>query len=328
MVGTYTLTFGEQVEAFAGMEMYGKLAESGFTEDEILASKKVFDDEGIITEFHVLNNLLGDVEAKRGVVLVIRNGAQCISKGGLDKLRQEVCGLKLDTQAIMRKRVVEKRARLNTVIADFSQEIDMVKGHGSVYNFANLQEISRIRAGLSHYFGDKALNLNGEINHYHHKDSFISPHGDGERKIVIGLRFGEKFPLWFQWYHKSQRVSPKLQIILQDGDMYVMSDFARGANWKKPSEYSLRHSAGREEVLEKIATAKFKAIARNQVKSKEQVKKKTTDASLEAFIKSVFTMVMKKAELYNLVETHYGYFDEDIKKRSKEIARKCIIDLL
>ena len=324
MVGTYTLTFGEQVEAFAGMETYGKLAESGFTEDEILASKKVFDDEGIVTEFHVLNNLL-NVEAKRGVVLVIRNGAQCISKGRLDKIRQEVCGLKLDTQAIMRKRVVEKRARLNTVLADFSQEIDMAKGCCSVYNFANLQEISRIRSGLSHYFGEKALNLNGEINHYHHKDSFISPHGDGERKIVIGVRFGEEFPLWFQWYHKSQRVSQKLRIDLQDGDMYVMSDFARGANWKKPSEYSLRHSAGREEVLEKIATVKFKAMAN---KSKErQIKKIPTDAQLETFIKSVFTMAMEKAELYKLVETHYGYFDEDIKKRSKEIARKCIIIL-
>jgi hypothetical protein len=69
----------------------------------------------------------------------------------------------------------------------------------------------------------------------------IGWHGDGERKKVITFRLGVTLPLKFQWFNQNKPIGDVLDIKVENGDMYIMSEHATGYNWKKSSLYSLRH---------------------------------------------------------------------------------------
>ena len=49
--------------------------------------------------------------------------------------------------------------------------------------------------------------------------------------------------LCFSWHFQSKKVGEKLEIQLDSGDMYIMSEKAVGTDWKKRSIYTLRHSS-------------------------------------------------------------------------------------
>jgi hypothetical protein len=46
------------------------------------------------------------------------------------------------------------------------------------------------------------------------------------------------------------RENDKLELTLNDGDMYIMSEKAVGTDWKKRSIASLRHAAGNKKYLQ------------------------------------------------------------------------------
>ena len=72
----------------------------------------------------------------------------------------------------------------------------------------------------------------------------IGFHGDGERKRVVGLRLGASIPLHYQWFHKSRPVGERSIIMLNHGDLYVMSEKAVGTDWLLKNTLTLRHAAG------------------------------------------------------------------------------------
>ena len=72
----------------------------------------------------------------------------------------------------------------------------------------------------------------------------IGYHGDSERKLVIGVRLGKSLPLCYYWYLNNERIGPQKNIMLNNGDMYMMSEKATGNDWKNRSKLTLRHAAG------------------------------------------------------------------------------------
>ena len=90
--------------------------------------------------------------------------------------------------------------------------------------------------------------LNGEANYYYDVSKCgIGYHGDGERKKVFAVRMGPTegaMPLYYQWYHRSEKVGPRIQLDLCDGDMYMMSAKAVGFDWLKKNILTLRHATG------------------------------------------------------------------------------------
>ena len=92
--------------------------------------------------------------------------------------------------------------------------------------------------------------LVGELNHYFDAEKCsIGWHGDAERKIAVGARFGygaNAFPLKFQWYMKGKPIGCEGNIKLHTGDVYIMSEKAVGYDtWAKPWIPTLRHAAGK-----------------------------------------------------------------------------------
>jgi hypothetical protein len=247
---TFTLTFCERAENHVGMQAIGDMARDGFTVDELRQFHTDLTTRGVDATLVDLGGPTGDNAA----VLVIRHGVGTIlgDERGADALVAEHASLRpiWDVKALMRSRVVNKNARHNLCFADFSQPPNYERGQGTVVDFATVEHTRRVRELLPVFFGEKARGLFMEANYYYDVDrTYIGFHGDGERRRVIGVRLGQTLPLWFQWFHRCEKVGSMSRIDLHHGDVYVMSQKAVGTDWRKSSLHTLRHAAGFESTL-------------------------------------------------------------------------------
>jgi len=274
---TFTLTFGNQAENHKGMQIIGKDVDSGLSLNNLEEAITWFEKKGADYEIIFLNELLIGVEDEEGneididddveeaYLLIIKDGLNYIldesvaeeigeryTPGwGIKKLHAEQDALEKDTKAYMYGRVVNKKARHNLCFSDFSQEADYEEGKGTIIDFKDVPMTKKLREKWSEIIkDDKVEELQCEGNYYYDVNkTFIGYHGDSERKIVIAVRIGDDFPLFYQWYYKGNPVGKRLKRILENGDVYFMSDKAVGYDWKKKNIYTLRHAAGFEKVL-------------------------------------------------------------------------------
>lgn len=243
---TFTLTFCECAENNVGMEMIGKKIDNGLNLNDLDEAKKYFEDKGAKCEIHDLKTLLDDTTNKNicdPYVLIIKNGVKYLDVDPTE-LYKEHNKLDKDTKTWMKGRVVNKKARYNLCFSDFSQKPDYENKKGTIYNFADLTSTNAIRNGISKTIqSDKVNNLQCEGNYYYDLNTtYIGFHGDTERKIVVAVRLGASFPLYYQWYHKNERIGKIFKTVLDHGDIYFMSDKAVGHDWKYSSKYTLRHA--------------------------------------------------------------------------------------
>ena len=148
-------------------------------------------------------------------------------------------------------RLCDKKARHNLCFADFDQLPDYENGKGTVVSYDHLPELSKLRAYLPTLLNMKATNLVAEANYYYDVDKCgIGYHGDKERRIVVGVRYGASFPLCFYWYQNSQRISQRIDLNLEPGDIYIMDEKACGQDAAKRLIPTLRHAAGCDKFVE------------------------------------------------------------------------------
>ena len=237
---TITLTFCEIAENHNGMQKIGKETENGFTYNQLHQIEQKLIGKNIKTEMVEL----GD----NACVLILRKPYFVDA----DNLYTEQKGLKWDVKAYMRGRVVFKRARYNLCYSDFSQTADYENKKGTVVDFKDLDYLNRLRLLLPEFLGEKAEKLQAEGNLYYDKKCYIGFHGDTERKIVIGVRLGSTMELYYRWFKDTKPVSEMIEIKLNHGDVYVMSEKAGGGDWKTRKIKTLRHCAGNINVLRKL----------------------------------------------------------------------------
>ncbi len=80
--------------------------------------------------------------------------------------------------------------------------------------------------------------------YYDNSKCGIGFHGDGERRKVIALRLGDSLPICYQWFKDGNPCGNRQDIIINGGDIYIMSEKAVGTDWKKKKIWTLRHAAG------------------------------------------------------------------------------------
>lgn len=258
MKSTITLTFGDVAENHVRMEKIGKIADYGFSCEDLENGYSSFKEKGYECELIDLCQVLPEKyrkhsEAKDAMILIVRNGVKALigEEYTVEQLRKEQETLDVDTKAFMYGRVCNKKARYNLCFADYSQEPKYEEGKGRVINFADIPITSKIREKLPHLMGDKCKDLMAEGNYYYDISKCgIGFHGDAERRIVVGVRIGESMPLHYRWYLYSKCVSNPVELILNDGDIYFMSDKATGNDWKRKKILTLRHAAGAAKFLE------------------------------------------------------------------------------
>jgi hypothetical protein len=153
--------------------------------------------------------------------------------------------------------------------------------------------MAQIRQVISEWTED--VLLNGEANYYYDiSQCGIGFHGDGERRKVFAVRMGETMPLYFKWFQNSEPVGEPFELILNDGDMYIMSEKAVGFDWLKKKIPTLRHSTGcakftgiklglevsLEQEKEAQKLAKEQEKKEKEAQKKQQKEKKESDAFL------------------------------------------------
>lgn len=230
-------------ESFDTNSLYAK---DFATKDDFKAAKK---QQANILENQVLTSKTFAFNTFEAGVLVIKNGLSLMCDS--DAAWQELRRLTYDKQAIMYGRLCDKDARHNLCFADFDQSPDYVNGKGTVVAFDHLPELAKVRALLPALLNGKATNLIAEANHYYNINKCgIGYHGDKERRIVVGIRYGASFPLCFYWYRNSHRISQRVDLKLEHGDIYIMDEKACGQDAAKRLIPTLRHAAGCTKFIE------------------------------------------------------------------------------
>lgn len=277
MYQTFTLTFGDQGENHKGMQTIGKMSKKGFSLADLLAVKKQLEKRNVVVEIYHLNRLLDDVDLGEGenpkdaYVLVARNGVDALLQYGFtaDDMYEEQDALEKDTKAFMYGRVVDKKARHNLCFSEEAQEPDYEEKRGRIVAYDEVPVMSNLKDMLSAIFPEGLLKgMIVEGNYYFDPAKcYIGFHGDAERRKVIGVRLGESFDFHYQWYglpeydekltknakaknakardrYTKRFLGPRLEITLNHGDVYVMSEKAVGTDWMSKRVVTLRHAAG------------------------------------------------------------------------------------
>jgi alkylated DNA repair dioxygenase AlkB len=254
-----TITMGDVAENHVGMEQIGTkvLEGEGFNLKDLKEMKIKLKAIGITSKILTLKSP-NAAEQKNAYILVAKNAVTKILNNhsptnvvmSHSTMFNEQLKLDFDKKALMRGRVVNKHARWNLCYDIKASKPDYEKGKGRIIAYSSIPITKTLVDNLSTYFGDKAKNLKGEGNYYYDVGhNGISFHGDSERFKVIGIRLGSSLPLYFQWYHKHNRVGNKIRVDLDGGDIYVMSELAVGTNWKKSTLYTLRHATGASKYI-------------------------------------------------------------------------------
>ena len=239
---TYTITFGDQAENNIGMQKIGTLSNKGFTCKELKQLYEKLKDEKILEYINL--SKYTEEKTDEACILIFRSVINA------DQLYDEQKKLNYDSKALMRGRVVNKLARHNLCFSNESQEPDYCSGKGRIISYQDVPQLHQLLLKLPIIFGDKAKDLVAEGNHYYDiKKNGIGFHGDGERKKVIAIRLGASMPFHFQWFQNSKPIGTRIKLILNHGDMYIMSEKAVGFDWKKRKIPTLRHAAGSEKYL-------------------------------------------------------------------------------
>ena len=259
--GVMTMTFSECVENQIGMEQIGERSERGFVIKDIMLAKLYFEKIGCKCELICLNDLIEeDDSVDRAYVLIMRNGVNNLYKNenvdvNKEKLYDQLKKLKWDDKYwdTRRKKVLNKNARVNMCVSDFSQDCNYEQKKGTVYNFKDLDCLNIIRKNLNNV-GEAFNNMNAEGNWYYNMENCgIGFHGDVERKKVLGVRLGMKsMNLCFKWFQNSKSFGNMFETILNPGDTYIMSEKACGSDWKRRSIKSIRHCCGGSKWMKRV----------------------------------------------------------------------------
>lgn len=296
---TISITYSESVENHAGMQIIGEKSDQGFTIKELEDARDKFIEDGFKATIYRLDTFedqyyegyaddnqrdiylesVPGIHLDAAAILVVRRGVDAfVNKDDffneqitfVDRVDpknhdKETEGIKVDTKAKMRGRVVNKHARWNLCFTNNAQSPDYESGKGTVVDFKDVPCLSVLKDDLYLYFGDKVKKLYAEGNYYYDVDgkgrmnsegdrieapnqSYIGLHGDGERRIVICARLGEPMPLYYRWFHQTEPYGDVMEFNLKHGDLYAMSDKAVGFDWKQKNIYTLRHAVGNKDA--------------------------------------------------------------------------------
>lgn len=256
---TISLTFGDCGENHVGMEKVGKLVNKGmgFNIQDLKKYMEIMQSLGLECSVHNLKEQIqNDVNEsiytniEDAYVLVIRKGLnKLLEKNSktLEQFKTQLNSFEWDRKYYCnrRKKVLNKHARANVCFGETSCEPDYENKKGRIIGYSDIDCLRIIKENIEEILGDKCKNMICEGNKYFDlKKCGIGHHGDAERRKVIAFRLGETMKLHFTWFFKSKHIGKTLELSLDDGDMYIMSEKAVGNDWKRRNIYTLRHAAG------------------------------------------------------------------------------------
>lgn len=233
------------------LQKIGQKLNQGLSASNLNSAYHWFNGRNIKCECYTLDQLLPEPqlsESESAYLLIVRDGVNCILNPyqlNSNDMINEQFQLNWDTTALMRGKIVNKRARYNLCYDNIAQSSNVHEGKGTIIPFSRVKSLSLINEKLPEIVNIPSLSLKAEGNRYYDINKCgIGFHGDSERSIVIAARLGYTMPIAFSWYYKHKRIGEMLNINLNHDDMYFMSQKTVGSDWKRSSILTLRHAAG------------------------------------------------------------------------------------
>ena len=279
------LTCAPGGENHVGNQFIGKLPikGSGFTASDVENMGVYFKSKYTNNQVQILNlNTLSTIEAisnldemNQGRLLLIKNYIpfsitemiynECTMNEWdskyLDpkKYRTEIIDGK---ETRIRGKILNKHARTNICYVDgLSQEPNYIEGKGTIIDLKTKttlhNTIDKLYKDILDSLKTFSNKIHFEINvvegnrYYNLKKTGIGFHGDTERTIVICLSIGGggNYPMRFQWFKNGKPIGKSIDIQLNDGDLYIMSEKTVGCDWKLRSKFTIRHAAGADKYI-------------------------------------------------------------------------------
>ena len=304
----FSLTCAPGGENHAGMEIIGRMPVKGegFTAQDIEGLGTHFGwGMGKSVQVLDLNALSGVAEivgletGDQGRVLLLRNWVQTAFEATtVQDIYRELAADAWDAEYLDRNKYrteiidgvetkvrgkrMNKRARTNLCyVAGREQEPDVWQGKGRIVDLkkkiALNQAVERLRSAIASGLIAIDSKSKVEINvvegnrYYNLKNTGIGFHGDTERVVVICISIGcDNYPMRWQWFKDGMPVGAPIDIRLNCGDVYIMSEKAVGSDWKLRSLYTLRHAAGSEKYTNLSRWEKRRPAYEAKLKVKEE----------------------------------------------------------
>jgi len=280
------LTWGDCGENHAGNQQVGQLQKTGtgLTMDDLYHIRSAYTGESDIHEFSTPS----EMKRKAGV-LVLRN---FLDKSEQQALLTELTGVKWDTKFFNARtgKVLNKHARSNLLFQrGVSQIASYEEGKGTIVDINRMSHLSR--ADLKIQTISQMLNqfstptssceLICEGNRYNtaavrkSDQQGIGYHGDSERTRVFALSVGGyNYPIQWVLFNKFCPQAEPERVLLNSGDMYIMSELAVGQEWKRSSQWTWRHAAGHPKYL---SLDRYIEAERKRVKKRLEKRRRSID---------------------------------------------------
>jgi hypothetical protein len=198
-----------------------------------------------------LNELIPQYESEYAELLVLSPEAvDILTDGNSNLMLSDLMASTFNEEAYMYGQLRKRHAQQSAVFSNFEQEGDMKNGKPIVHDFKSISYLSQLRRGISELVERPELaDCVAETNRYKNTASDqnmcgVGFHGDRESNLVCAVRLGSELPLSYQWYHRSQPIGKRFEVLLEGGSIYFMSEKAVGKDYKSSSKFTLRHAAG------------------------------------------------------------------------------------
>jgi len=336
---------GEGLTAFdmEGLQPYLKNLEDVTPDKVILLNLNEMSDVDIIKEKEV------DDQAR---VLILKDWVQdVIGSEATENIYEEISADTWDAEYLdpnkyrtelvdgvetrIRGKRMNKLARTNLCyVLDREQEPAVFEGKGRIVDLKKKTVLNQAVNKLKQQISDGLISIGSktkvEINvvegnrYYNLKKTGIGFHGDTERVIVICITIGGggDYPMRWQWFKGGMPIGKHIDIKLNDGDVYIMSEKAVGSDWKSSSLYTLRHSAGAEKYRSLTRWEKRRPAYEEKLRLRVEKLALKADKKKKRSIKETNKKIVKEPVTETTDETMTEIVKKTVKKQVKTVKKK------
>lgn len=128
---------------------------------------------------------------------------------------------------------------------------DYLNGNEGVIGFDEIPLTKYLYTKLREYIGSnnaQDLRCTGSY-HCDLAHCNIGFQGHMKREKVIGIQLDASMPMYFQWFKHAKPVGQRIELSLNNGDIYIMSENAIGCNLRIQTIYTVQHVNGSDKYL-------------------------------------------------------------------------------
>lgn len=236
-----------------GMQQFGTLCDSGFTNEHLLwmHSNINSDKSQIYNVTSILPKTL--YEMPDSYILVLKGFFNDQANHFWQTLLtsessdgNSLTGVNWDVNRINKGKLVFNKLGYKLLFYDLGSSwkfpFSSQDNRGTIYNLKKIPTLDVFQEMLQQQVG--FLPVVDGTYFYDLNECFIPLHQVKDRKKIVGLGIGATMPLQFRWFHGSKSCSETMSIPIENGDLYIISEGAAGIRKEKQTKLYLKYGIG------------------------------------------------------------------------------------